>query len=95
MSDTVFAFRKLCGGLVSRSCPILVTPWTVAHQAPLSVGFPRQEYWNGLPFPSPGYLPDQGIEPKSPALQADFFLPSELQGIPEAFKVLPKSHLGK
>ena len=40
--------------------------WTVAHQAPLSVGFPRQEYWNGLPFPSPGDLPDPGIEPASP-----------------------------
>ena len=73
MSDTVFAFRKLCGGLVSRSCPILVTPWTVAHQAPLSVGFPRQEYWNGLPFPSPGYLPNPGIESMSPILAGRFF----------------------
>ena len=67
MSDTVFAFRKLCGGLVSRSCPILVTPWTVAHQAPLSVGFPRQEYWSGLPFPPPRDLPDLGTEPTSSA----------------------------
>ena len=50
-------------------------PWTLAHQASLSMGFPRQEYWNGLPFPSPG-LPDPGIEPRSPALQADA-LPSE------------------
>ena len=47
-----------------------VTPWTVAHQAPLSMGFSRQEYWSGLPFPSPGNLPDPGIEPRSPALQA-------------------------
>ena len=47
------------------------TPCTVAHQAPLSMGFSRQEYWGGLPFPSPGYLPDPGIEPRSPALQAD------------------------
>ena len=51
------------------------TPWTVACQAPLSMGFPRQEYWSGLLFPSPGDLPDPGIEPRSPALQAD--LPSE------------------
>ena len=48
-----------------------VTPWTVAHQAPLSMGFPRQDYWSGLPFPSPGDLPNPGIEPVSPALQAD------------------------
>ena len=50
---------------------LFVTPWTVGHQAPLSMGFPRQEYWSGLPFPSPGDLPDPGIEPRSPALQAD------------------------
>ena len=49
-------------------CAIL---WIVAHQAPLSVGFSRQEYWSGFPIPSPGDLPDPGIEPKSPALQAD------------------------
>ena len=47
---------------------LFVTPWTVAHQDPLSMGFSRQEYWSGLPFPSPGYLPDSGIEPGSPAL---------------------------
>ena len=45
------------------------TPWTVAHQTPLSMRFPRQEYWNGLPFPSPGDLPDPGITPKSPGRQ--------------------------
>ena len=54
------------------------TPRTVAHQAPLSMEFSRQEYWSGLPFPSPGDLPDPGIEPGSPALQKDslffFFL---------------------
>ena len=49
---------------------LFATPWTVAHQAPLSMGFSRQEYWSGLPFPSPGDLPDPGIEPRSPALQA-------------------------
>ena len=60
---------------------LFVTPWTVAHQAPLSMGFSRQEYWRRLPFPSPGDLPDQGIEPGSPALQADA-LPSEPPGKP-------------
>ena len=49
------------------------TPRTVAHQAPLSMRFPRQEYWSGLPFPSPGHLPDPGTEPKSPALAGGFF----------------------
>ena len=46
------------GGLVAKSCPTLVTPWAVARQAPLSMGFSRQEYWSGLPFPTPGDLPD-------------------------------------
>ena len=46
------------GGLVAKSCPTLATPWTVACQAPLSMGFSRQEYWSGLSFPSPGDLPD-------------------------------------
>ena len=46
-------------------------PWTVAHQAPLSMEFPKQEYWSGLPFPSPGNLPNPGIEPESPTWQAD------------------------
>ena len=55
---------------------LFVTPWTVAHQAPPSMEFSRQEYWSGLPFPSPGDLPNPGIEPRSPALQADA-LPSE------------------
>ena len=50
---------------------LFVTLWTVARQAPLSVGFSRQEYWSGLPFPSPGDLPDPGIKPGSPALEAD------------------------
>ena len=52
---------------VSRAL-LFVTPWTIVHQAPLSMGFSRQEYWSGLPFPSPGDLPDPGIEPKSPTL---------------------------
>ena len=49
------------------------TPWTVARQAPLSMGFPRQEYWKGLPFPPAGNFPDPGIEPGSPAWQVDFY----------------------
>jgi len=48
-----------------------VTQWTAAHKSPLSIEFSRQEYWNGLPFPPPGNLPDPGIEPVSPGLQAD------------------------
>ena len=55
------------------------TLWTVGRQTPASMGFPKQEYWSGLPFPSPGDLPDPGIEPGSPALQADA-LPSKPPG---------------
>ena len=55
---------------------LFAIPWTVAYQAPLSMGFSRQQYWSALPFPSPGDLPDPGIEPGSPTLQADT-LPSE------------------
>ena len=60
---------------------LFATPWTVACQGPLSMGFSRQEYWSGLPFPSPGDLPNPGIERRSPALQADA-LPSEPPGKP-------------
>ena len=60
---------------------LLATPWTVAYQSPPSMGFSRQEYWSGLPFPSPGGLPNPGIEPGSPALQADA-LPSAPPGKP-------------
>ena len=67
------------GSLVAKSCPTLAIPWTVACQAPLSVGFSRQEYWSALPFPSPGDLPDPGIEPGSLALQVDD-LPTKLRG---------------
>ena len=58
-----------------------MTPWTIAHQAPLSMGFSRPEYWNGLPFLSTGDLPDSRIEPGSPAVQEDS-LPSEPPGKP-------------
>jgi len=61
--------------------PLFVTPWTVAYQAPPSMGFSRQECWSGLPFPSPGDLPDPGIESGSPALRADALL-SEPPGKP-------------
>ena len=59
-----------------------VTPWTIAYQAPPSMGFPRQEYWNGLPFPSPGDLPNPEIEPESPELAGGIFT-SEPPGKPE------------
>ena len=64
-----------------RRVRLFATPWGVAYQAPPSMGFSRQEYWSGLPFPSPGYLPNPEIEPGSPALRADA-LPSA------TFKVL-------
>ena len=64
-------------GLVAKSCPIPATPWTIAHQTPLSMGSSKQEYWSGLPFPSPGDLPNPGIRPRSHILQADS-LPTEL-----------------
>ena len=60
---------------------LFATPWTVAYKAPLSMVFSRQEYWSGLPFPSPGDLPHPGIEPRSPTLQADA-LPPEPPGKP-------------
>ena len=69
------------GGLVTKSYPTLAAPRTVAHQAPPSMGFSRQEYWSGLPFPSPGDLSDPGIEPGFPTLQADS-LPTKPPGKP-------------
>ena len=65
--------------LVAQSCPTLLTPWTVAYLAPLSMEFSRQEYWSRLPFASPWGLPDPGFKPGSPILQADFS-PSEPLG---------------
>ena len=73
--------------LVAQSSPTLMTPWTAARQAPLSMGFSRQEFWGGQPFPSPGRLPDPGIKAGSPALQEDS-LPSEPPGKP-----LPEPYL--
>ena len=60
-------------GVCAQVWPTFVTPCAEALCAPLSMGFSRQEYWSGLPFPSPGNLPDTGIEPGSPASQADSF----------------------
>ena len=66
LSDSVIHIVKSLSRVL-----LFATPWTVAYQAPPSMGFSRQEYWSGLPFPSPGDLPNPGIEPKSPAFQAD------------------------
>jgi len=68
--------RMRVSALLLSQVQLYVTPWTVACQAPLFMAFPRQEYWNGLPFPSPGDLPDPGMElqsPESPALAHGFF----------------------
>ena len=68
---------------------LFATSWTVAYQAPLSMRFSRQEYWSGLPFPSPGDLPDPGIEPRSPALESDALTsepPGKLINVPNALK---------
>ena len=80
-------------GLVTKLCPTLVTLWTVASQDPLSMGFSRQEYWSGLPFPPPRNLPNPGIKPRSPALQADSLL-TELQGKPHHAKCQTGSQAG-
>ena len=66
-------FRIGGGGLLPKSGLTLETPWTGAWQVPLTMGFPRQEYWSGLPFPSPGDLPYPGIKPMSPALTGRCF----------------------
>ena len=64
------SFPNLYGDITLRAC---ATPWTVPRQALLSMQFSKQEYWSGLLFPSPGYLPDPGVEHRSPTLQADAF----------------------
>ena len=63
-----FPLTEVKSSQIGKSCPTLVTPWTIAYQVPPSKGFSRQEYWSGLPFPSPGDLPDPWIEPGSPTL---------------------------
>ena len=74
--------------LIAKSCLTLATPWIMSCQAPLSMGFSRQESWSGLPFPSPGDLPDPGVEPTSPALAGGFFT-TEPRGEPS----IPLPHL--
>ena len=71
LNDQFFKFYG-GGGLVAKSCPTLVIPWTIAHQVPLSMGFPRQKPWSGLLFAFPGDLPDPGIKLACPEMQANF-----------------------
>ena len=83
----LWGLNKLCGTLSRFSrVPLSETSWTVTHQAALSMGFPRQEYWSGMLFPSPGDLPDPGIEPRSPSLQADSLLSKHEGGLLTAMK---------
>ena len=72
--------------LVAQSCPTVCDPWTVARQTPLSMGFPRQEYWSRLPCPPPGDLPNPGIELASPVLAGGFFT-TEPPGKPQPMKL--------
>ena len=76
------------GGLVAQLCPTFATPGTVACQGPLPMGFSRQDYWSGLPFPSPGDPSDPGIKPGSPALQGDS-LSTELHTMRKKFLFQP------
>ena len=80
--DVTFSFVAAVQ-LLNPVC-LFATSWTVAHQAPLSMEFSRQEYWSGLPFPSPGDIPNPGIEPKSPAWQVVSLPPSHM-GTPSIF----------
>ena len=82
---------RVCAQLLSH-VRLSVTPRTVAHEAPLSMGFLRQEYWSGLPCPSPGDLPDPGYEPLSPALAGGFFT-EELPGKPHRALLLKEDVL--
>ena len=97
-ATNIFTFGTLfvCVYSVSQSCRTLCDPTGLACQASLSMGFPRQEYWNELPFPTPGDLPDPGIEPMSPVLQADSS-PLNHQGSPrlylELYLVTGNSHI--
>ena len=75
ITPLLISYKKL--SKITQSCLTLCSPWTIAYQAPLSMEYSRQEYWSGLPFPSPGDLPDPGIEPRSPALQADALPPGK------------------
>ena len=74
---------------------LFVNPWTVAHQAPLSIGFSRQEYWSGLPCPSPGDLPNPGIKPRSPALQADALTSEPAKGVSDGLQDVGRRENGR
>ena len=76
--------KPICMHMLCCGCSV-VSPWSVDHLTPLSMGFSRQEYWSGLPFPSPEDLSNSGIQPRSPALQVDSLLPSHL-GNPNTHK---------
>ena len=78
LSSWVVEFSVTGGGLVAKSCLTLATPWAVAFQARLSIGFSRQEYQSGLPFPSLGDLPSPGIQPASSVLASRFFTTESL-----------------
>ena len=80
-SPNIKSNARECNKCVSSVMSNSGTPWTIAHQAPLSMGFSRQEYWSGLPCPPPGDLPNPRIKPRSPAMQADSLL-SEPPGKP-------------
>ena len=84
-SDTAFQGGKKAKVKLLSRVQLFTILWTVAYQAPLSMGFSQQEYWSGLPFPSPGDIPNPGIEPESRALQADA-LTSERPGKPPGWR---------
>ena len=103
MNNVACAHRELahhlaralhCITCVLSHVQLSVTPWPVAHQAPLSMGFDRQEYYSGLPFPSRGDFPDPGIEPKLPALQADSLPLKQLGKYPSKGSIITISHGG-
>ena len=82
----------MCVCVLVRHVQLFATPWTVAHQAPLSMGFSWQEYWSGLPFPPPGDLPDPRIKPRSLALHVDSLL-SEPAGKPHLYNIHTHIHI--
>ena len=79
---------NFCGGLVTKLCPTLATPWTIACQAPLSMAFSRQEYWSELPYPPPGISPIPRMSPAAPALQADSLPLNHKRSPKRKYKVL-------
>ena len=86
MSKLTQLLNVLCALLSHSVMSDSATPWTVARQAPLSMGFFRQEYWSGLPFPFPGDLPNSGIEARSPVLQADSLSSEPPEKLPQCHK---------